>query len=177
MEQEDVKFMFVSLIQPCEQIAMPTMILSQMMNVFDERFYDLSNLVEIVEEYMALLEHLTVMAIDCYPWYQSKPQAITCSSGIKMMLALQTKVNSYKPFLYRIDIYMNGRAKLKMNATNAPKIIEKFEKAMKDFTEPESKSMSITLSAKSADDQESNYCCIKENRDDYDTYFISLTAS
>ncbi|CAF4693443.1 unnamed protein product, partial [Rotaria socialis] len=102
MEQEDVKFMFVSLIQPCEQIAMPTMILSQMMNVFDERFYDLSNLVEIVEEYMALLEHLTVMAIDCYPWYQSKPQAITCSSGIKMMLALQTKVNSYKPFLYRI---------------------------------------------------------------------------
>ncbi|CAF4257225.1 unnamed protein product, partial [Rotaria magnacalcarata] len=102
MEQEDVKFMFVSLIQPCEQIAMPTMILSQMMNVFDERFYDLSNLIEIAEEYMALLERLTVMAIDCYPWYQSKPQAIACSSRIKMILALQTKFNSYKPFLYRI---------------------------------------------------------------------------
>ncbi|CAM2726511.1 unnamed protein product [Rotaria socialis] len=67
--------------------------------------------------------------------------------------------------------------KLEVNATNAPRIIEKFEKAMKDFTEPESKSMSIILSAKSADDQESNYCYIKLNQDDYDTYFISLTAS
>jgi len=42
------------------------------------------------------------MTIDYYPRYQPKPQATTCSSVIKMILALQTKPNSYKPFLSRI---------------------------------------------------------------------------
>ena len=36
--EEDVKFMFVGLIQRCEQIAMPTISLSQASDVFDERF-------------------------------------------------------------------------------------------------------------------------------------------
>ncbi|CAF3400071.1 unnamed protein product [Rotaria sp. Silwood2] len=44
------------------------------------------------------------MTIDYYPRYQSKPQAATCSSVIKMILALRTKLNSYKPFLCRIGI-------------------------------------------------------------------------
>ncbi|CAF4915020.1 unnamed protein product, partial [Rotaria sp. Silwood1] len=44
----------------------------------------------------------TVVTIDYYPRYQPKPQATTCSSVIKMILALQTKPNSYKPFLSRI---------------------------------------------------------------------------
>ena len=38
--------MFVGLIQRCEQIAMPTMNLSQAMDVFDERFYGLPNLID-----------------------------------------------------------------------------------------------------------------------------------
>ena len=38
--------MFVGLIQRCEQIAMPTMSLSQAMDTFDERFYGLPNLID-----------------------------------------------------------------------------------------------------------------------------------
>jgi hypothetical protein len=38
--------MFVGLIQRCEQIAMPTVTLSQAMDVFDERFYGLPNLID-----------------------------------------------------------------------------------------------------------------------------------
>ena len=38
--------MFVGLIQRCEQIAMPTMTLSQATDVFDERFYALPNLID-----------------------------------------------------------------------------------------------------------------------------------
>ena len=37
--------MFVGLIQRCEQIAMPTMTLSRAMDVFDECFYGLPNLI------------------------------------------------------------------------------------------------------------------------------------
>ena len=38
--------MFVGLIQRCGQIAMPTVTLSQAMDIFDERFYGLSNLID-----------------------------------------------------------------------------------------------------------------------------------
>jgi hypothetical protein len=38
--------MFVGLIQRCEQIAMPTITLSQASDVFDERFYALPNLLD-----------------------------------------------------------------------------------------------------------------------------------
>lgn len=38
--------MFVGLIQRCEQIAMPTISLSQAADVFDERFYALPNLLD-----------------------------------------------------------------------------------------------------------------------------------
>ena len=38
--------MFVGLIQRCEQIAMPTVTLSQAMDIFDERFYGLPNLID-----------------------------------------------------------------------------------------------------------------------------------
>ncbi|CAF1236923.1 unnamed protein product [Rotaria sordida] len=111
--EDDVKFMFVGLIQRCEQIAMPTITLSQASDVFDERFYALPNLLDalsaiiiemtnIGEEFLGPLERLTVMTIDYYPRYQPKPQATTCSSVIKMILALQTKPTSYKPFLTRI---------------------------------------------------------------------------
>ncbi|CAF1316968.1 unnamed protein product [Adineta steineri] len=111
--EEDVKFMFVGLIQRCEQIAMPTITLSQAADVFDERFYALPNLLDalsaiiiemtnIGEEFLGPLERLTIMTIDYYPRYQPKPQATTCSSVIKMILALQTKPTSYKPFLTRI---------------------------------------------------------------------------
>ncbi|CAF3651048.1 unnamed protein product [Rotaria socialis] len=111
--EEDVKFMFVGLIQRCEQIAMPTISLSQAADVFDERFYALPNLLDalsaiiiemtnIGEEFLGPLERLTVMTIDYYPRYQPKPQATTCSSVIKMILALQTKPTCYKPFLTRI---------------------------------------------------------------------------
>lgn len=41
--------MFVGLIQRCEQIAMPTMTLSQAMEVFDERFYGLPNLIDALQ--------------------------------------------------------------------------------------------------------------------------------
>lgn len=131
--EEDIKFMFVGLIQRCEQIAMPTLTLSQSADVFDERYYALPNLLDalsaiiiemtvvkrtetgkislfqmfffrfqIGEEFLGPLERLTVMTIDYYPRYQPKPQATTCSSVIKMILALQTKPTSYKPFLSRI---------------------------------------------------------------------------
>ncbi|CAF1169114.1 unnamed protein product [Rotaria sp. Silwood1] len=50
------------------------------------------------------------MAIDYYLCYQSKPQATTCSSLIKMILALRTKLNSYKPFPCRIGDIVNFRA-------------------------------------------------------------------
>ncbi|CAF4572133.1 unnamed protein product, partial [Rotaria magnacalcarata] len=111
--EEDVKFMFAGLIQRCEQIAMPTISLSQAADVFDERFYALPNLLDalsaiiiemtnIGEEFLSPLERLTVMTIDYYPRYQPKPQATTCSSVIKMILALQTKPTCYKPFLTRI---------------------------------------------------------------------------
>ncbi|CAF0848203.1 unnamed protein product, partial [Adineta ricciae] len=110
---EDIKFMFVGLIQRCEQIAMPTITLSQASDVFDERFYALPNLLDalsaiiiemtnIGEEFLGPLERLTVMTIDYYPRYQPKPQATTCTSVIKMILALQTKPMCYKPFLTRI---------------------------------------------------------------------------
>ncbi|CAF2815971.1 unnamed protein product [Rotaria sp. Silwood2] len=46
--KEDVKFISVGLIQRCEQIAMPTMRLSQAVNVFNERFYDLPNLIDVL---------------------------------------------------------------------------------------------------------------------------------
>lgn len=45
------------------------------------------------------------MTIDYYPRYQPKPQATTCSSVIKMILALQTKPTCYKPFLTRIGSF------------------------------------------------------------------------
>jgi hypothetical protein len=38
--------MFVGLIQRCEQIAMPSITLSQAADVFDERFYALPNLLD-----------------------------------------------------------------------------------------------------------------------------------
>lgn len=38
--------MFVGLIQRCEQIAMPTVTLSRALDVFDERFYALPNLID-----------------------------------------------------------------------------------------------------------------------------------
>ena len=38
--------MFVDLIQRCEQIAMPTVTLSKAMDIFDERFYGLPNLID-----------------------------------------------------------------------------------------------------------------------------------
>lgn len=41
--------MFVGLIQRCEQIAMPTMTLSQAMEVFDERYYGLPNLIDALQ--------------------------------------------------------------------------------------------------------------------------------
>lgn len=44
------------------------------------------------------------MTIDYFPRYQPKPQATTCSSVVKMILALQTKPNSYKPYLSQIGI-------------------------------------------------------------------------
>ncbi|CAF2828369.1 unnamed protein product [Rotaria sp. Silwood2] len=111
--EEDVKFMFVGLIQWCEQIAIPSITLSQATDVFDERFYALANLLDalsaiiiemtnIGEEFLGLLERLTVMTIDYYPRYQPKSKATICSSVIKMILALQTKPTSYKPFLTRI---------------------------------------------------------------------------
>ncbi|CAF4809014.1 unnamed protein product, partial [Rotaria sp. Silwood2] len=46
--KEDVKFISVGLIQRCEQIAMPTMRLSQAVDVFNERFYDLPNLIDVL---------------------------------------------------------------------------------------------------------------------------------
>ena len=54
------------------------------------------------------------MTIDYYPRYQPKSQATTCSSVIKMILALQTKPNSYKPFLTRIGIFISF---IKLNET------------------------------------------------------------
>ncbi len=51
------------------------------------------------------------MTIDYYPRYQPKPQATTCSSVIKMILALQTKPTSYKPFLIRIGIFIKSTYK------------------------------------------------------------------
>lgn len=47
------------------------------------------------------------MTIDYYPRYQPKPQATTCSSVIKMILALQTKPACFKPFLSRIGKVLN----------------------------------------------------------------------
>ncbi|CAF0722950.1 unnamed protein product [Rotaria sordida] len=44
------------------------------------------------------------MTIDYYSRYQSKSRAITCSSVIKVILALQTKLNTFKPFLCGISI-------------------------------------------------------------------------
>ncbi|CAF1019840.1 unnamed protein product [Rotaria magnacalcarata] len=58
--------------------------------------------------------------------------------------------------------------KLEVNATNAPRIIEKFEKAIKDFAELEIKSIGTTLAPEFADKRESNYCYIKDNQNDYD---------
>ncbi|CAF4531154.1 unnamed protein product, partial [Rotaria sp. Silwood2] len=95
--EEYVKFIFVGLIQRCEQIAMPTMTLSQTVDVFNERFYDLPNLIDVLsaiiiemtnigKEFLGPLERLTYMTIDYYPRYQPKPQATTCSSVIKMIL-------------------------------------------------------------------------------------------
>ncbi|CAF4366289.1 unnamed protein product [Rotaria magnacalcarata] len=57
--------------------------------------------------------------------------------------------------------------KLEVNATNAPRIIEKFEKAIKDFAELEIKSIGTTLAPEFADKRESNYCYIKDNQNDY----------
>lgn len=58
---EDVKFMFVGLIQRCEQIAMPTMTLSQAMDVFDERYYGLPNLIDALQA--IIVEMPTVRSI------------------------------------------------------------------------------------------------------------------
>ncbi|CAF3791232.1 unnamed protein product [Rotaria sp. Silwood1] len=55
------------------------------------------------------------MAIDYYLCYQSKPQATTCSSLIKMILALRTKLNSYKPFPCRIALIRCCSNPLKSN--------------------------------------------------------------
>lgn len=44
--EEDVKFMFVGLVQRCEQIAMPTVTLCQAMDIYDERYYGLPNLID-----------------------------------------------------------------------------------------------------------------------------------
>jgi len=133
--EEDVKFMFVGLIQRCEQIAMPVVTLSQAMDVFDERYYGLPNLIDalsaiilempnvdefdfvnfycfvfclkIGEEFLGPLERLTVMSIDYYPRYQPKHQTTTYLSVIKMILALQTKPNIYRSFLSRIGLLTN----------------------------------------------------------------------
>ncbi|CAF3110159.1 unnamed protein product [Rotaria sp. Silwood2] len=68
--EEDVKFIFVGLIQLCQQIAMPTMTLAQAVDVFDERFYGLPDLIDVIsaiiiemtnigEEFLGPLERLT----------------------------------------------------------------------------------------------------------------------
>lgn len=110
---EDVKFMFVGLVQRCEQIALPPISLSESLEVFDERYYGLPNLIEalssiivemeqIGEEFLGPLERLTVMSVDYYPRYQPKSQTTTCTSLIRMFLAMQDKPQHYKPFLFRI---------------------------------------------------------------------------
>ncbi len=53
--------MFVGLVQRCEQIAMPTMTLSQAMDVFDERFYGLPNLIDALSA--IIVEMTTVRSI------------------------------------------------------------------------------------------------------------------
>ena len=50
--------MFVGLIQRCEQIAMPTITLSQATDVFDERFYALPNLLDALS---AIIAEMTVV--------------------------------------------------------------------------------------------------------------------
>jgi AMMECR1 domain-containing protein len=51
--------MFVGLIQRCEQIAMPTITLSQAADVFDERFYALPNLLDALS---AIIIEMTVVS-------------------------------------------------------------------------------------------------------------------
>ncbi|CAF2996692.1 unnamed protein product [Rotaria sp. Silwood2] len=112
--KEDVKFIFVGLIQRCEQIAMPTMTLAQAVDVFDERFYGLPDLIDVIsaiiieminigEEFLGPLECLTYMTIDYYPRYQPKPQATTCLSIIKMISVLQTKPISINHFYLEFE--------------------------------------------------------------------------
>ncbi|UJR07473.1 hypothetical protein I4U23_011762 [Adineta vaga] len=52
--------------------------------------------------------------------------------------------------------------KLEVNLKNAPTIVGKFDKAMKEFMEAEIKSMTTTLSPKSADTRETNDCYIQD---------------
>lgn len=51
--------MFVGLIQRCEQIAMPTITLSQANDVFDERFYALPNLLDALS---AIIIEMTIVS-------------------------------------------------------------------------------------------------------------------
>ncbi|CAF3912649.1 unnamed protein product [Rotaria sordida] len=57
--EEDVKFIFVGLIQRCERIAMPTMTLFQAVDVFDEHFYGLSNLIDVLSAMIIEMTNLT----------------------------------------------------------------------------------------------------------------------
>lgn len=59
--EEDVKFMFVGLVQRCEQIAMPTANLSQAMHIFDERYYGLPNLIDALS---AIIVEMTNVSLE-----------------------------------------------------------------------------------------------------------------
>lgn len=55
--------MFVGLIQRCEQIAMPTMTLSQATDVFDERFYALPNLLDALSAIIIEMTNVRLLKI------------------------------------------------------------------------------------------------------------------
>ncbi len=55
--------MFVGLIQRCEQIAMPTMTLSQALDVFDERFYGLPNLIDALSAIIIEMTNVKIIQI------------------------------------------------------------------------------------------------------------------
>lgn len=58
--------MFVGLIQRCEQIAMPTVNLSQAAQIFDERFYGLPNLIEALSAIIVEMNQVEIRLIDVF---------------------------------------------------------------------------------------------------------------
>jgi hypothetical protein len=109
--------MFIGLIQRCEQIALPTVSLSQALSIFDERFYGLPNLIDALSSIIIEMPHVSFddcMTYRCIHVKRLDWRRISWTIGTtychdyRLLSTLSTEISMYN--MYVDDEIVNGIA-------------------------------------------------------------------